>query len=50
MEKMLQLYPGERIEMGKKAREKIIREFDKEIVLNAYLDAIDQLIPGNQFV
>lgn len=50
MEKMLLLSPVERIGMGKKAREKIIREYGKEIVLNAYLDAIDQLIPGNQFV
>ena len=47
MEKMLLLSPHQREEMGKKAREKIIREYDKEIVLKAYLKAINQLIPGN---
>lgn len=46
MEKMLLLSSFEREEMGKKAREKIIREFDKEIVLAAYLKAIHELIPG----
>ena len=43
MEKMLLLSPEERYEMGKKAREKIIREFDKKIVLKAYLNAIEML-------
>ena len=43
MEKMLLLSPEERFEMGKKAREKIIREFDKKIVLTAYLNAIEKL-------
>ena len=50
MEKMLQLCPGERIEMGKKAREKIIREFDKEIVLKTYMEAIDALIPAPELL
>lgn len=40
MEKMIQLSPDERTAMGKRAREKIIKEFDKEIVLQAYLKAI----------
>jgi glycosyltransferase involved in cell wall biosynthesis len=44
MEIMLLLSTFEREEMGKKAREKIIREFDKEIVLTAYLKAINELI------
>lgn len=43
MEKMLLLSQKQREEMGKKAREKIIREYNKEIVLNAYLKAIDDL-------
>lgn len=47
MEKMLLISPLQREEMGKKAREKIIREYDKEIVLAAYLKAIDELIPAN---
>ncbi len=45
MEKMLLLSSLQREEMGKKAREKIIREYDKEIVLSAYMKAIDKLIP-----
>ncbi|MEO6683779.1 MAG: glycosyltransferase family 4 protein [Ginsengibacter sp.] len=44
MEKMFLLTPCQRDEMGKQARKKIIREYDKEIVLNAYLQAIDELI------
>ncbi len=40
MEKMLLLTPEERCKMGKKGREKIIKEFDKQIVLNAYLRVI----------
>lgn len=46
MEKMLLLTPLQREEMGKKAREKIIREYDKEIVLSAYLKAIGELVPA----
>ena len=45
MEKMLLLSPSEREEMGKNARKKIIREYDKEFVISAYLQAINQLIP-----
>ncbi|MEP6950986.1 MAG: glycosyltransferase family 4 protein [Ginsengibacter sp.] len=40
MEQMLLLPADERIEMGKKARIKIIKEYDKQIVINAYLKAI----------
>lgn len=43
MEKMFLLSPAQREEMGQKAREKIILEYDKEIVLKAYLKAIDDL-------
>lgn len=44
MEKMFLLSTGQRDEMGKKARQKIIKEFDKQIVLNAYLKAIDEVL------
>ena len=43
MEKMILLSTLQREEMGQKAREKIIREYDKEIVIKAYLKAIDDL-------
>lgn len=48
MEKMLLLSPEEREKMGKKAREKIIKEFDKEIVLDAYLTVIEQVLKKNE--
>jgi glycosyltransferase involved in cell wall biosynthesis len=44
MEKMLALTPEERNAMGKKAREKIIKEYDKQIVINAYLKVIKETI------
>ncbi len=46
MEKMLLLSQEQREVMGQKARKKIIREYDKEIVINGYLKAIDDLL-GN---
>ena len=44
MEKMMLLSHEERCKMGKKAREKIIKEYDKQIVVNAYLKAIREAI------
>ena len=44
MEKMLLLTDAQREEMGKKARQKIIKEYDKQIVLNEYLKAIDEVL------
>lgn len=44
MEKMVRLSQEERTEMGKRARRKIIKEFDKEIVLQAYLKAIREIL------
>jgi len=44
MENMLSLTPEERNAMGKKAREKIIKEYDKQIVINAYLKVIKETI------
>lgn len=40
MEQMILLPSDERNEMGKKARIKIIKEYDKQIVIDAYLKAI----------
>jgi glycosyltransferase involved in cell wall biosynthesis len=47
MKKMMALTPGERVEMGKKGREKMIREFDKKIVVKNYIDAINEVVHGN---
>jgi glycosyltransferase involved in cell wall biosynthesis len=44
MEEMFLLSAEERKIMGKKARQKIIKEFDKEIVLTVYLKAIDEIL------
>ena len=44
MEKMILLSAEERREMGKKARQKIIKEYDKQIVIQAYLKAIKETI------
>lgn len=44
MEKMYLLSDEERLNMGKKGREKVIREFDKQIVLNAYLTTIAEIL------
>lgn len=43
MKKMYLLTNEQRIEMGKAAREKVIREFDKQIVIDAYITAIENL-------
>ncbi|HRN91391.1 MAG TPA: glycosyltransferase family 4 protein [Ferruginibacter sp.] len=44
MEQMFHLSPEEQTAMGKRAREKVIREFDKQIVVDAYLQAIRSVI------
>lgn len=44
MEKMYLLSAEEKSLMGKKGREKMIKEFDKNIVINTYLDAIDEVL------
>lgn len=43
MRKMIELTEEQRKQMGVLARQKVIREFDKQIVINAYLEAIEQL-------
>lgn len=42
VEKLLALTHEERAEMGKRGREKMEREFDRSIVVDAYLQAINQ--------
>lgn len=44
METMILLTEENRKNMGQKARQKIIKEFDKQIVLNAYLKAIGEIL------
>lgn len=46
MKKMMQLSSEERQEMGRKGREKMIREFDKKIVVKNYIDAINEVVHG----
>ena len=43
MKKMFLLTNEQRVEMGVKARKKVIKEFDKQIVIDAYLDAIEKI-------
>ncbi len=44
MERMYYLNPFQREEMGKKAREKVIREFDKKIVIAQYIEEINSIM------
>ena len=46
MKMMMNLSASEREEMGAKGREKMIREFDKKIVVKTYIEAIDQVVYG----
>lgn len=50
MEMMYLLSDDQRSEMGKKGRQKMIKEFDKEIVIKYYLDAIDEILNQNQYI
>ena len=43
MKKMMTLSEAQRIQMGEKGREKMIREFDKKIVIKKYLEAIKEI-------
>jgi glycosyltransferase involved in cell wall biosynthesis len=43
MRKMYQLTESEQLEMGRKGREKMIREYQKRIVLEAYKSELDRL-------
>lgn len=44
MEEMIGLTSEKRAEMGKKARRKVIREFDKQIVIDSYIHEIENLL------
>lgn len=44
MERMYYLNPFQRAEMGKKAREKVIREFDKKTVITQYIGEINSIL------
>ena len=44
MEKFLELSGEERASMGKAAREKMEREFDRKIVIDAYMEAANEII------
>lgn len=50
MEMMYLLSDDQRSEMGKKGRQKMIKEFNKEIVIKNYLDAIDEILNQNQYL
>ena len=44
IQKMIELTHEERVEMGKRGREKMIREFEEQIVIDKYLDTIEAII------
>ncbi len=44
MEKMMDLSEEQRMQMGKKGREKVLEEFDERIVINKYLQNINQAL------
>ncbi len=46
MKKMMNLSAAEREKMGAKGRDKMIREFDKKIVVKTYIEAIDLVVNG----
>lgn len=46
MERMISFSAAEREEMGRKGREKMIREFDKKKVIEIYLQTIDDISNG----
>jgi glycosyltransferase involved in cell wall biosynthesis len=46
MQRMMQLPRAERDAMGMRGREKMVREFDERIVLDAYIRAVQELARG----
>lgn len=44
MERMYLMNPFQRQEMGRKARQKVIREFDKKTVIHTYMMEIDKIL------
>ncbi|MBY7864693.1 glycosyltransferase family 4 protein [Vibrio fluvialis] len=50
LELMIQMSHEERLEMGRQSRLKIEREFDEQIVINKYLDAVKECLAEKQQV
>ncbi|MGP4073834.1 glycosyltransferase family 4 protein [Piscibacillus sp. B03] len=48
MEKFIKLSMEEKVLMGKRSREKAEREFDREIVVHAYIDEINKIINNGE--
>lgn len=46
MGKMMVITPEERAAMGKLGRAKMMRDFDEKLVIDRYIDAIDQVVNG----
>ena len=44
MEKIILMSHEDRLAMGKKSREKVEREFDEKIVIQKYLDAVEDVV------
>src|SRR5699024_727813 len=44
--KLIELNPDQRDRMGKKSREKAVKEFDRQIVVNKYLKEIEKILEG----
>lgn len=44
MIRMAELPEEDRMQMGKRARQKVIKEFDKQLVIDAYLRAIEEIL------
>ena len=44
MEKMILLTDAQRIEMGRQGRVKVINEFEEKLVIDKYIEAIDEII------
>lgn len=50
MEMMYLLSADQRNEMGRRGREKMIKEYDKEIVIKNYMDSIDEIFNQRQYI
>ena len=48
MEKIILMSHEQRLAMGLKSREKIEREFDEKIVIQKYLDAVDEIVSSTK--
>jgi glycosyltransferase involved in cell wall biosynthesis len=44
MERMIKLPENERIRMGERGREKMLREFDDRIVIQRYINVVQSLL------